>query len=462
MCTLTLNAQYSGFDLSRYKLPDIKLTRIDAYINLGNTAYRYHYKPSYNDSTESRQDNFRGTLNFDFYHFRNSERYQGEFYALASGSSNNNKSVNENTNSLSNSNNLNFLVSNINRFYNQNQNFIEIDPEISISGNKAHNKSSFPSSDNSDDQFITNLSIPISIGHGRIEPVEDLRLAIYILEELNKAGRIDNLPSDNVLLEMAKEISKIKRQRFFDSRIRKIRELQVVDSFLIANNIVSDNDINYFAVLNDQWDYASGPERTAGFAVNIGIDDHIILNRSHRQTSSNGADTDIREYENTYYIAGFSQVRYDKPVNLFWQTSATLKVAYGFEFTKDPQQQNVSDENYRTDIFNTMLDYSIRFLPNSRTSAELSLTGNYYNLKRDWTSSNQDPVDYKSVENRFTVNAGFNMYYYISPQFRLRINSIFNYYRFHDLYSNNTQPSLTNLTSSLHNDFAITLIYSIF
>jgi hypothetical protein len=126
------------------------------------------------------------------------------------------------------------------------------------------------SNDNHGNQLITDLSVPISIGHGRIEPIEDLRLAIYILEELNKAGRIDKMPPENVVLEMAKEISKIKKKRFFDTRIKKISELQAVDSFLLANNIVVSHDINYFAVLNDQWDYASGPSRTSGFSVNTG------------------------------------------------------------------------------------------------------------------------------------------------------------------------------------------------
>jgi len=108
-------------------------------------------------------------------------------------------------------------------------------------------------------ESVTRLSAPVSAGYGRIEPVEDLRLALYILEELQKAGKITDVPPEEVIIEMAREISKIKKKRFFDTRIRKIEELHVIDSFLVENNIISSNDINYFAVLNDQWDYAAGP-----------------------------------------------------------------------------------------------------------------------------------------------------------------------------------------------------------
>lgn len=460
-CPIILNAQYSDFDLSRYKLPDIKTSRLDTYLDFNNRANRYHYMPSNNDSSESRQNSYNGNLNFNYYYFRNTEKYQGQFNGSASGLVNNYKYKNDNSKFSSYNNGVNFALSNINRFYKQNRNFLEVDPELSVLQNKAHSES-WTSDENSNDQFTALLSIPVSIGHGKIEPVEDLRLAIYIIEELNKAGRITSLPSDQVLLEMAKEISRIKRQRFFDARLRKIKELQVVDSFLVANNIVSSNDITYFAVLNDQWDYASGPGRTAGFAVNFGIDDQIEINRTNRQnTYSDGNSEKIETAVNSYYLAGFSQVRFDKPINLYWQTSATLKLAYGFEFTRDQKNKDVSWYNYRTDIFNTILRYSIQFIPNSRTSAELSLSGIYSNSKSDRT----DDPDLTST--RITVKnidciAGFDVNYYFSPQFRIRLNSELSYSGVRNRDVRINYPSIGTLTTSLQNYFTLSLIYSLF
>jgi hypothetical protein len=455
-----MKAQYSGFDLSRYKLPDIKTSRLDAYLDYDNSLDQYHYMPSNSDSSESRRNSYAGNLNLNYYHFRYTEKYLGQFNAFASGQLNNYKSKNDNSNSSSYNNLLNFALSNINRFYKQNSNFLEVDAEFSVLHNKDHSESL--SDENSIDQFTAFLSIPVSIGHGRIEPVQDLRLAIYILEELNKAGRIKSLPSDQVLLEMAKEISRIKRQRFFDTRIRKIKELQVVDSFLVANNIVSSNDITYFTILNDQWSYAYGPERTAGFAVNFGIDDNIEINRTNQDGNINGIPYKNETDVNSYYLAGFSQVRYDKPINLYWQTSATLKLSYGFELTRDRKNQNISELNYRTDIFNTSVSYSIQFIPNSRTSAGLSLSGIYIDSKSDRKTGDPAPAGSRITEKNINCIAGFNVNYYFSPQFRINLNSDLRYIGERNRNIGNTEPSLGYFRTSLQNYFALSLIYSFF
>lgn len=461
-----LHGQYTNFDLSKYKLPDIKINRLDAYFNIGNSINNESIRRSNSDSSEYFNNNFNGSLNLDYYHFRNSEKYQGILEVNADIYTNPYNSKSNNFNSKFDNINGYILISGINRFYNQKLNFIEVDPEVSINTRTDryhYESSSNTSQDNHSNQFTTNLSLPISIGHGRIEPVEDLRLAIYILEELNKVGRIDSFPSENVILEMAKEISKIKRKRFFDTRIKKISELQAVDSFLLANNIVSSNDINYFAVLNDQWDYASGPSRSSGFSVNAGIDDDIVIARSSQSTAFNGEiPIESKSLVNTYNIGGFILFRYAKPVNLYWQTSATFETSYGFEFTRNPQDKHNSVENYRTNIFNTNLSYTIQFLPNSRTSIGLSLTGDYKNSKGDRTIPDPDPLAFQMKDNQFNLNAGFNMYYYISPQLRFQLRSNLSNYNRSNLNFNNTSPDIKILSNSFHNDFSLTLIFSFF
>jgi hypothetical protein len=461
---LTLSAQYSDFDLSRYKLPDIKLNRLDANLYLSNAANSDHFRSSYTDSTESVNNNFLGSVNLDYYHFRNTEKYQGDLDISLVAHTSPYKFENDNISTSTNTYDENVSVRSTNRFYNQRLNFLEVDPQAFVNKNVYKSYYEYPgntSQKQCNDQYLTSLSMPVSVGHGRIEPVEDLRLAIYILEELNKVGRIDSLPSDNVILDMAKEISRIKRQRFFDSRIRKIRELQVIDSFLVANRIVSPNDITYFAVLNDQWDYASGPVRSAGFAINAGIDDHFNFNYANQAISVNGAEpSKIIITTNTYYVAAFFQARYYKPVNLHWQTSATFLTSYGIEFTRDPKEKSNPDENFETNIYSASIGYSIQYLPNSRTSARFGLSGNYQNSRGDRTISNPDPI--KMRDNQFIMNASLDMYYYISPQFRIQLNSNLSYYARNTLNSNNTQPDLKELTNIFHHDFSLTLIYSFF
>jgi hypothetical protein len=461
--TAVTKAQYSGFDLSRYKLPDIKVNRLDANLDLANVTNSDHQKMYYNDSTESGTKNFQGSLNLNFYHFRNTESYQGKLQIVANTYLNPYTYTQDDNSYKRNSIDGNFWVTDINRFYNQKLNFIEIDPEISvITNNNKHEYEDFNNQDYSNNQLTAKFSLPVSVGRGRIEPVEDLRLAIYILQELNKVGRIENLPSDNIILNMASVISKIKRQRFFDSRLRKIKELEVIDSFLVANNIVTSNDINYFAVLNDQWDYAAGPVREAGFSIDAGIDDHIIFNRSLAETAG-GNPEKTETHINTYDISAFFRARYCKPVNLYWQTTATLITHWGYEFTKNPKDGINPEDNYNTNFFSTFLAYSIQYLPDSRTSVALYMSGNYKNSIGDRILPITEPIVFQMKDNQFNINAGLNMYYYISPKLRLQLNSDIAYSTHHNLYSNDTQPEeLKSFSKYLQHDFALTLIYSFF
>lgn len=418
-----LKAQYSDFDLSKYKLPDIKTNWLDARFNLNN-SHSLDRETYTNDSPyRYLRDNFNSSLNLDYYHFRNTENYQGQIDGFGSIHPNFDRYGYSYSTEKSRSISGEFGFESTNRFYNSNLNFIEINPSVEIYSGSSYNNKHFNNPDSTSDYDFTtksySVSLPVSIGHGRIEPVEDLRLAIYIIEELKKEGRIRNAPAENVLIEMARVISRIKRERFFDSRIKKIHELQVIDSFLVANNIVSTNDIKYFAIVNDQWDYASGPSRMSGIRLNAGIDNEIVFNRTHNKARINDEITeDGRGKTNTYNIFGFVKADFAKPLNLYWQTSAMIKASYGPSFIKYPLDGTSS----RINLFNAGFSYRIQYLPNSRTSFSLSFWSAYENsLKQNITNSDTERVRRK--EERINVGAGLNVYYYVSPQLRVQLVS---------------------------------------
>jgi hypothetical protein len=77
-----------------------------------------------------------------------------------------------------------------NRFYNQHQFFFETDFHIYGSGNWEKTDDKVYYSLTKSDNISADIEVPLLIGHGRIEQIQDARLAIYILEELQKAGRI--------------------------------------------------------------------------------------------------------------------------------------------------------------------------------------------------------------------------------------------------------------------------------
>jgi len=462
-----LFGQFSGFDLSKYKLPDIKTDRLDLYFNLYNSGSKTFSQISNSDTTESKQNYLSSALNLSYYHFRNSEKYQGDLmvysYFRPSIMKNNTNELITKNNTI----NTDFLISSNNSFFNQNKGFIEIDPYLSYSSiNERYHRyiSSGSTRDDNSDQFTTALSIPVLVGKGRIEPVEDVRLAIYILEELNKAGRISSLPTEEVIIELAKKISQIKRKRFFDSRIRKIEELQVIDSFLVANDIISANDINYFSVLNDQWDYAYGPSRESGFAISAGIDNYVSFNKLNQKTIIDNNDpTRSNRKENVYGLGGLLKLRYAKPINLYWQTSASLTTSYIVEFTRDPDQLDDAIKNFETNIFRTDLNYSLQFIPNSRTSIQFNIAGSFLNSQGELTKINIDPIDYRLNSTLLTITPELKLNYYISPQLRVQFYS--SIYLINSKYLERYESPLLNIEhiwNRYQHNVSVNLIYSFF
>lgn len=463
--TTVLNAQYSALTLSKYKLPEIRLNKLDLNINLDQNTVNNSYKLTDVTESDSYMNSLTGLLNLGYSHFRNTEKFQADYDVTL----NLQPSVSREKDNvyLTKNNNINsyFQITAVNRFFNSNKYFIEVDPNVYINSGisgRYHDYSASSFEKESSNQFATIASIPVSAGHGRIEPVEDARLAIYIIEELNKAGRISGLPSEAVVLEMAKIISKIKNKRFFDTRIRKIEELQVIDSFLLANNIISTHDISYFAVLNDQWDYAAGPVRESGFAVNIGIDNYVSMIKSHYDTENSGTDPVIaRNSSRAYKIGGFFRIRYAKPVSLYWQNSLDLLTSIDREFNRSPQDLTSLVDNYETNIIDANLRYSWQFLPNSRTSLSMSLNAEIDHSTRNLYETPDEKTTLRAY--RLTLSPLINLYYYISPQMRIQLNSSFSILESHstNIFSNGNPDQKSDL-SDYHHDISLSFTYSFF
>lgn len=461
-----LNAQYSGFDLSRYKLPDIKVSRLDMMFDLGGNLNKSRIELWDGDSVRTRNNMFGTNINLNYNHFRNTQKYQGILDVRLLGDRTRYSQDTENSDSENAYNTFTLYATSSSRLYNASRMFIELGPSLTFTrlGEKQKQvQDPGLSYDISDNKHSLRLSLPVSAGIGRIEPVEDMRLAIYILEELNKAGRTGSLPSDEILIDLARKISEIKRKRFFDARLRKIEELVELDSFLLANNIISEMDITSFTILNDQWDYASGPSRYAGFSFDAGIDDELLLDRSTERLTSNGIESaPDKSNSDVFFIGGFSRVRYEKPHNLNWQSSANLKIRYGMEFHYLPDFQPENSEQLKYKVFNAAAAYALSYIPDSRSLYSLSLESSY----RD-SGSNQyfylpTPGTYSVRDVNIYLKAGLRMYYYVSPQFRISLDSRAALYVINNSKTIENQPELTDLRRNSENYLTLTLNYSFF
>ncbi|MCG6190425.1 hypothetical protein K5G00_23585 [Maribellus maritimus] len=80
-------------------------------------------------------------------------------------------------------------------------------------------------------------------------------LYIYIFEDLFENDRLNRLPGENEILQLANQIAQLRNQRFFDSRLRRIYEIETLDSLINHLGLVNESDATYFTSLNDMWLY---------------------------------------------------------------------------------------------------------------------------------------------------------------------------------------------------------------
>ena len=180
----------------------------------------------------------------------------------------------------------------------------------------------------------------------------------------------------------------------------------------------------YFTRLNDQWDYAYGPERNSGFSVNFGFNNKFNVARDWSESITGGNDPVTSLFKmNEITVGGFGILQYSKPLSLRWQSDLTFKLPYDYLITRDPR--NITDDvnDYNTHRIKPALDYSIRYLPNSRTSVGLS-AGTYYRYmfgkRKEYSDLYGYVIDVDAREREINIVTTLDMYYYLSPQLRLQ------------------------------------------
>jgi hypothetical protein len=429
-----LHAQLDTFNLSRYKLPDIKFRQLDLGFNLGgsnlinkNNSENY----SYNYSTFTSN----GNLNLTYRSYRNSEHLQNEqqFSFGLTPEFKNEKSDDEITYKYSNINPV-LQFNSENRFYRQNQFFFETDFNVYGSGNwvKTDDKTEYSLTKSED--ISAEIEIPLLVGRGRIEQIQDARLAIYIFQELQKAGRISKIPGNEDILEFSRLISTLKNERYFDYRIKKMQEIEKVDSFLQAKGFVTTADARYFTIVNDNWDYAQGPVRKSGKRLSGGMvpDFSYSNNRIESRLSVTGDTNEQKIIQKNPGIRMQASFVLEKPVNLHWQRSMSMTISYGYnkdlnttKFTRNPETQS----NFNQMELKADLNCGMGYYPNSRTEITGLVSLDFHQSgRKDNLDQSLEKINTYGVEPKFALD----LHYYISPQFRLNI-----FYNIYYYYTNN-------------------------
>lgn len=486
--TLTSISQET-FRLSDYKNPDYRWKKLDIGFGLGgNNDFR---KSDVADGIleKNMENSISSNFKVDYYGTKNTSFYQGYQVLALNGNFGYFRDKYENdTDDLEFSQKRNFQDFSlsgrtVNRFYNRKKQFLETDlvvyGRLNNSNNQyADSREILPYNYKSTDQdYRLNVTVPLLVGTGRIEEVQDARLAVYILDDLATSGDLKRIPTNEEVMAFAQFITQTKNQRYFDSRLRKIAEITAIDSFLTVLDLKADSDASYFTLLNDNWDNSMGPLRKTGGRFSVGVipgislyfddsEDYFHDTLSSPEIIENYSNKSIARSTSSSldFTAGYT---WEKPASLYWQhsintdlTYALAKNKYNWKSYVQDTLSNETDNKIVAPYLNLNLGYIIGYYPNSRTMINLMINTRMSQIWQEVTTNDEPGLE----ENWFMISNGLNLscYYYVSPRLRfsLYINTNYSF-----VINDEEQPAdvFTNETiNDFNNSISASLTYSIF
>jgi len=444
-------SQEKEFNLSDYKLPDIKRHQLDFNFKLsGRNEFDDYF------GYDQKLNSFTGRMDADYNFYRNTRNLQSDqkigFYINSNFSDSDNGN-----NGLTNNKGFytGLYIDSKNRFYKNDRNFYEVGLFASGYYDQSEGES-FNDTYELNDRNL-NISMPLYSGFGRIEQIQDARLALYIIEDLKKNGKLKKEPSKEEIIELAQYISKLKNERFFDSRIKKIEDLEKLYTYLESEDILESADISSFTIINDDWDHASNRIRESGTRFAVGIEPFFGNQRYLNNRQGLSYDYENEYKRNEYGLMLNIRLDYEKPINLYWQSSLNFKLSGGFLMGKYEALNYDNDEELEAPIIESNLSYAIGYYPNTRTDIELSVGANFIQYL-----GNEKIDGLKSEVREFNIipRSSLNVNYYISTQ--VRLNGSYSYY-LNYRESNSDYLNYTYATTKYYRHYlSLGIVYQIF
>lgn len=433
--SLLCSSQTEKFDLSKYKLPDIKRQQLDFnFQSNGQNSSSKFFSEDKSDSLKNENHQFNGGYSLSYSYYRNSPKIQSLISAYTNGNYSKSKQDRTNYYLIDNIYFYNYLSFDYNiKYFSPSNWFVSTVPHYSLSYN--YNKDNTGDSDSK--IIYTGASVGFGGGKGRIEQVQDFRHAILLIEEFEKRGVSKRNISETEMTELSTLISQLKNKRFFDSRKQKETELVALDSFFVSKGIVEEKSIQYFTGLEDIWSFGGLQVRESGKQVLFSITPEYSFDKDLEDEENNINESMVMNYHLSFVSKN--------PISLKWQGN------YGFglnhEYLKRLQQQNeiLDEKSYQSHIF---ADGQIGYYPNTRTYFELN--------SRITLSNRSDEKGFDNEKYSAGLQVGTSGYYYISEKLRLGYN----------LHYNTSKYGIFNIDAedAYYNSFyySITLNYAIF
>jgi len=395
----------TDYDYAAFRFPDIDRKALNAQFGLSGNASQFVQRlvalPGNN-----RQSNFANNLNLSYSRFRNTEKLQAlqsiSFgQALFSGrtKSGTNFPILDRRTQF----NVSLGINDLNRHYYKPQRFWEYQILVATSFEKANRRHTNPFFSSKSWQFNLSASLPLKIGSGRIEPIDDVFIAKFMMDDLIENGMLSADLSQEQLFSLGRVMAAARNQRIFDVRRQRIYELTQLDNWFKENGLAeSKSDMLYFTTVTDNWLFSFRNIRGAGKRYAVGVEPFTLLN--HFREFAPGVS---RGY---FGVSVFGEYASERPINQYWQVEKTARA--GLEYLSNPvDADNDRYNKWLRPFVETSLGYG--YFPNSRTIflADASLRYEYYNGDPD----NNVRFDYHVIEPAIRLEAT----YFINYQFRI-------------------------------------------
>ncbi len=440
------NAQVETFDLSDFKLPYLRYETLDFDFGLNSQNQFESWKDTIDYNILRSNITSRFNLGSRYQLYINTPSQQSN-YSLITGFQtrpfNQSEQISSDESSVINRNSrVNFQIggSSRNRFYNRNNMFLEIGPNINLNYyfDNAKNTQKDPSGNisfertrkNNDTQL--NAGIEIGVGFGRIEYVGDAQMALFILKDLKKKNRLEKEPTHQEIYELAELISRNRNRRFFDNRHLVIAQIQSIDSLLLSRELVSQADATYFTTIYDNWLYANNPSRPSGFRISAGPKVGYMLsvyNESEEYTDSPLLDSEFN-YRYSYLDYGlWVNANSAKPLNHFWQQNLSVTLSYILA-TNVNKILELPREQRRHNELQLSLSATYGYYPDTRSYVSFGIQAGWHHNTMERYFYPVEDFNYDDedlIYDRIFAGPNFNGYYYFSPRFRFNFNGSVNY-----------------------------------
>ncbi len=294
------------------------------------------------------------------------------------------------------------------------------------------------------------LEATLGHGHGRIEYVDDMIEAIYIMKELSGNKQLIKEFDEKSLKSFADQITLMKNERYFDYRLYRQKSMKVLSEKLKELGLVDKESISIFNTIMDYHFQANFRERTSGQKIEYSLSpgfDYFLEEEQDGQTA-------LKHNWIRSRIAAKVNYENSRPLSLAWQRSFNLKFRYQIQEDKETYDDGTEKEEDQYEENRIQLDgqYSLGYYPNTRTSIVSGIQASFFNLKTDING-------WEGMGSLFsTIN------YYFSERLRLNVNLQLTYMGMKMNYQDANE--LTAPYWVIHNGFTTSinssLIYSIF